>query len=178
MVVTSTSSWRLAGCDLLGDEVAEDDRHAALHGLEGLAREPLVHLAQAPAERDHQPRCDVGMFAHQPAHVGTEHPHHDRRLDRLHRRGAALVLEHRELAEDVARAERRERDRAPVAVRADRARVPIAHDVAGVAGVAFAEHDLTWRELARHRHLRDPLEVAALERRERGHPSEQLYNVR
>ena len=91
---------------------------------------------------------------------------------------AALVLEHRELAEDVAGAERRERDRAPVAVRADRARVALADDVAGVAGVALAEHDLLRRELARHRHLGDPLEVAALERRERRDPSEQLDNVR
>ena len=61
---------------------------------------------------------------------------------------------------------------------ADRARMALAHDVAGVAGVAFAEHHLARLELARHRDLGDPLEVAALERRERGHPREQLYDVR
>ena len=55
---------------------------------------------------------------------------------------------------------------------------PVAHDVAGVAGVALAEHDLPRLELARHRHLGDPLEVAALERRERGHPREQLDDLR
>ena len=55
---------------------------------------------------------------------------------------------------------------------------PVAHDVAGVAGVALAEHDLARLEVARHRHLGDPLEVAPLERREHGHAPEQLDDVR
>ena len=44
-------------------------------------------------------------------------------VDRLDGGRAALVVEHRQLAEDVARAERRERDLAPVGVLADRPRV-------------------------------------------------------
>ena len=44
-------------------------------------------------------------------------------VDRLDGRRAALVVEHRQLAEDVAGAERGERDLAPVGVLADRARV-------------------------------------------------------
>ena len=54
-------------------------------------------------------------------------------VERLDRRRAALVVEHRQLAEDVAGAEVRERDRAAVGVLADRPRVAAAHDVAGVA---------------------------------------------
>ncbi len=174
MAVTSTSRAVASVGDLLLDELAEHDRDAALHGLEGLAGEPLVHLAQPPAERDHEARGDLRVFAHQAAHVGAEHADDARRLDRLDRRRAPLVLEHRELAEDVARAERRERDRAPVAVRAHRARVPLAHDVAGVARVALAEHRLPRLELARHRDLGDALQIGGLERRERGDATQQL----
>ncbi len=65
--------------------------------------------------------------------------------------------------------ERGERDRAPVRVAAHRPRVARADDVAGVAGVALAEHRLPRLEVARHGDLRDPLEVGWLERRERGH---------
>ena len=47
------------------------------------------------------------------------------RLERLDGGRAQLVLEHRELAEDIAGAERRERDRAPVAVLAHGAGCPV-----------------------------------------------------
>ena len=63
-----------------------------------------------------------------------------RRLDRLDGRRAALVLEHRQLAEEVVRAERRERDRAPVARVAHRPGAAGADHVTGVARVALAEH--------------------------------------
>ena len=53
----------------------------------------------------------------------------------------------------------------------------VAHDVTGVAVVALAEHELPRVELARHRHLRDPLEVARLERFEGGHPPQQLDDL-
>jgi hypothetical protein len=166
-----------AGGDLLFDQLAEHHRHAALHRLEGLARETLVGLAQAPAERDHQAHRDPGVLAHQPAHVAAEHAHHARRLDRFHGRRAQLVLEHRQLAEDVTRPERRQRDRASVPVCAGGAGVALADDVAGVAGVALAEDDLTGLEAARHRHLGDSLQVADRERGEHGHPAEQLDHV-
>ena len=91
---------------------------------------------------------------------------------------AALVLEQRELAEDVARAERRERDRAPAGVLAHRAGATGANDVAGVARVALAEYDLARLERARDGEVGDPLEVFALERREHRHAREQLDHVR
>ena len=164
--------------ELLRDELAQHHRHAALHRLEGLAREALVGLAQAPAQRDDQAHRDLRVFGHQPAHVGPEHGHHADRLDRLDGGRAQLVLEHRQLAEDVARAEGRERDRAPVAVLVDGARMALAHDVAGVAGVALAEHHLARLEPARHRQLGDPLEIALHERGEHGHAPEQLHHLR
>ena len=59
-------------------------------------------------------------------------------------RRAALVVEHRQLAEDVAGAEVRQRDRAAVGVLADGAGVPGADDVARVALVALAEDRCGW----------------------------------
>ncbi len=50
---------------LLLDELAEHDGHTALNRLKGLTRETLVHLAQTPAERDHEPRGDLRVFGHQ-----------------------------------------------------------------------------------------------------------------
>ena len=108
---------------------------------------------------------------------GTEHRDHVGRLDRFHGRRAPLVLEHRELSEDVARAEARQRDRAAVSVVTRGARVAATHDVAGVARVALAEHDLAGLEAPRHRQLGDPLEVAGHERGENGHPPEQLHDL-
>src|SRR5262249_25360931 len=162
---------------LLRYELAEHHRHATLHGLEGLAREALVGLAQAPPEGDHQARRYLSVFGHQPAHVRTEHGHPGRRLDRLHGGRAALVLEQRELAEDVARAEPRQRDRAPVAVRSNRSRATLAHDVAGVAGVALAEDHLIRLEPARNRELGNALQIGALERGEHGYATQQLDHV-
>ncbi len=117
------------------------------------------------------------MLFHQPPHVGPEHADDADRLDRLDGGGAALVLEHGELAEDVSRAERGERDRTPVAMGTNGPRTPFSHDVAGVAGVALAEDHLPGLEAAGDSHVGDPLEVARLERGERGHPPEQLDNV-
>src|SRR6185312_14401139 len=99
------------------------------------------------------------------------------RVERLDRRRALLVLEHRQLAEDVARAEVRERDRAAVHVIADRARVTMFDDVAGVALVALAEDDLARLPGARHRHLRDVRELLGTERLERRDAREQRDRV-
>ena len=75
-------------------------------------------------------------------------------VERLDRGRAPLVVEHRQLAEDVAGAEVRQRDRAAVGVLADRAGVAGAHDVARVRLVALAEdHALTGLEPARDGHL-------------------------
>ena len=104
------------------------------------------------------------MFVHQPAHVRSEHAKHARALDRFNRRRAPLILEQRQLPENVARAEGRERDRAPVAVAADCARAAAADDIAGVAGVPLPEDDLAGLEITGDGELRDPLQVAPLER--------------
>ena len=148
MAVSSTSVGPAPAAISCWTRSREDDRDAGLDGLEGLAREALVGLAQAPAEGDHQARGDAGVLAHQPAHVGAEHGHGGGRLDCLDGGGATLVLEHRELAEDVAGAEGGERDDAPVGVLAHGAGATGTHDVAGVAGVALAEDDLAGIELA------------------------------
>src|SRR5205823_14504472 len=112
---------------LLLDELAEHNRHAALHRLEGLAREALVGFTQPPAQRDHQARGDLGVPAEQPPHVWTQQATHAQRLDRFDRRRALLVLEQRQLAEDVARPEPRQGDPAPVAVRAPPPPPPLSH---------------------------------------------------
>ena len=125
--VTCTSTSRVAGALglRLRREPAEHPGDAALHGLERLAREPLVRLAQPPAERDHELDRDVGVLAQQPAHVGAGDRDRVDGVERLDRRRAALVVEHRKLAEDVARPEVGERDHAPVGVLAQRAGVAL-----------------------------------------------------
>src|SRR5205085_1516547 len=88
-----------------------------------------------------------------------------------------LVLEHRQLAEDVARTEVRERDRATVGMLADGARVAGAHDVAGVALVALAEDDLPRLVPARHGDLGDARKLLGPERLERRDAGEQRDRV-
>ena len=148
-----------------------------MHRLEGLTRQPLVGFPQAPAERDHHARRDIGVFAEQPAHVRAEHRHDARGLDRFNGCRASLVLEQRQLAEDVTRPKSRQRDRAAVAMGADRAGAAFAHDVERVAGVALAKHHLAGSEAAGHSELRDAFEIAALERGEHWHPPEQLDDL-
>src|SRR4051794_13056942 len=126
----------------LVDELAEHGRHAALHRLEALAGQPLVGGAQPAAQRGDELDRDLGVLAHQPAHVGPEDGERLHGVDGLDGRRAPLVVEHRQLAEDVARAEGGEGDRPPVGMLADRARVAGADDVARVAGVALAEDDV------------------------------------
>jgi len=82
-----------------------------------------------------------------------------------------------QLAEDVTRAKRGQRDRAPIRVRAHRPRVAGAHDVARVALVALAEHHLTGLEAPRHRDPGDLLEILVAEGLEHGNPGEQLGRV-
>ena len=134
------------------DQLAEHDRDAALHRLKGLAREPLVGLAQAPAERDHQARRDIcGCSVISRRMSGPSTP------TTLVCSIASTVAERRS-SSNIASSPKMspgpnvgERDRAPVGVRADRARVAVANDVAGVAGVALAEHRLPWLEAPRAR---------------------------
>ena len=104
------------------------------------------------------------------AHVVAEDRQRLEVVGRLDRRRAPLVVEHRQLAEDVAGPERRERDLAPVGVLADGARVAGAHDVAGVGVVALAEDGLAAVEARAARRPRRPLEVRGPELLEHGHP--------
>ena len=96
---------RALGLRLL-DELREHGGDAALHGLERLPREPLVGGPQPPAERDHELDRHVRVAAQQPPHVAAEDAEHLEVVGRLDGRRPALVVEHRQLAEDVARARR------------------------------------------------------------------------
>ena len=118
--------------------------------------------AQAPDQRDGELDRDLGVLGHQPAHVAAEDRERVEVVDRLDGRRPALVVEHRELAEDVAGPERGERDLAPVGVLADRARVALADDVARVRRVALAEHRLAGPRscAARRRRRRRPARPA------------------
>ena len=103
-----------------------------------LASRSLVVRSRRDSEAGERDR-ELRAPQHQPAHVRAEDREHVERVDRLDRGRAALVVEHRQLAEDVARAERRERDLAAVGVLADRSRVAGADEVARVRLVALAE---------------------------------------
>src|SRR3712207_7697603 len=52
------------------------------------------------AERDDELHRDVGVLAHEPPHVRAEDRQRVQRVEGLHGRRPALVVEHRELAED------------------------------------------------------------------------------
>jgi hypothetical protein len=114
------------------DELGDDLGDAALDRLEGLAREALVGGAQTPRDRYHQLARDARVLDEQAAHVGAEDCDRLDLVDRLHGGRPPLVVEHRQLTEDVPGPEGRERDRAAVGMAAHGAGVAGAHDVAGV----------------------------------------------
>ena len=119
--------------------------------------EPLVGRPQPPPERDHELDGDLGVARAADVRIAEPGIAMVRELvERLDGGRAALVVEHRELAEDVARAEARERDHATVGVLADRAGVAGAHDVTRVRVVALAEDDLLAVERARRPRPRPP----------------------
>ena len=78
-------------------DVAEDDE-LARHRL-AVAERPVDGVATG-----------AEALPQQPAHVAAENRDRLRGLDSLDGRGAALVVEHRQLAEDLSRAEGGERD--------------------------------------------------------------------
>src|SRR5438067_13510818 len=88
------------------------------------------------------------MLAKQPAHVRGQNRDRLHGFGRLDGGGAPFVVEHRQLAEDVAGAEVRERDRAAVGVLAYGSRMPRAHDIAGASLIALAERNPTRLEAA------------------------------
>ena len=132
---------------------------------------------QPAAQRDNQLDRDLRVFSQQPAHVGPEDRDCLRFLERLHGRRARLVAEHRELPEDLAGAEAGQGDRTAVGVLQHRARVTGADHVAGVAGVALAEHHLGGAKPSRHRELGHLREVFVGQRLEQRDLTEQLGSV-
>ena len=111
-----------AGGLAVARDLTEDCRDTALDGLERLSREPIVGLAQPAGEPGQELDRDVRLLADQTAHVGAEDRDGLGLLQRLDGRRPPLVVEHRELPEDVARPEVREGDRAAVEVDPDRTR--------------------------------------------------------
>ncbi len=87
---------------------------------------------------------------------------------------AEVAVEHRQLAEDLARAERGEGDRAPVGVLAGNPEAALADDVAGVGAISLVEDPRPGRERARHRDPREPLQLPFLEVGEERHAAQQL----
>lgn len=160
-----------------GDQLQQDGGHPALHGLERLAGQPLVRLPQTTAESDDQLHGDIGVLTQQAAHVRAENRDDLRRLDGLDRRRASLVVEHRQLSEDVARPEVGQRDRPPIAIAPEGAQLTRPHDVTRVAVVALVEDDLARPILPGHRDLGDARELGVAQRLERGDVVEQRDRV-
>src|SRR4051795_934664 len=158
-------------------ELREHARDPALHGLEGLPCEALVRLAQAAGQGDDELVGDVRVAAEQASHVAAEDRDGLELVRGLDGGRAALVVEHRELTEDVAGAEAREGQGAPVGVLAHHARVTRADDVAGVALVPLAEDDLVGLEAAGNGDGGDVAQVLGFEGLEHGDLREQADDV-
>ena len=94
--------------------------------------------------------------------------------DRLGRGGAAVAVEHRQLAEDLPRPERRQRDRPAVGMFAGDAEAAFADDVAGVGAVALVEDARPGREGSGHGDLGEALQLSLLEIREERNAPQQL----
>jgi hypothetical protein len=146
--------------DRLGEQRA---RHAAGHGLERLLEQSLVRAAHPLGEAGEQLQRDVGIAGDQPLDVGGEERHGGRGLDRLGGGGARLPAEHRQLAEEHARAQLREGHHAPVLVLAREHHRARSQQVAGVPNVALAEDHLALLPVARHGHLSHLVQLAVLE---------------
>ena len=104
-----------------------------------------------------------GLRRDQPLHVGGQERHGRSGLDRLGGGGARLSAEHRQLAEEHARAELREGDHAPVLMLAREHHGARPQQVTGIANVALAEDHLTLLPVARHGHLGHLVQLALLE---------------
>jgi hypothetical protein len=107
-------------------------------------------------------------------HVGRGQAEQLRVCDRLDAGRAGAAVEHRELAEEVAGAERGEGDRAPVGVLAGDPEIALADDVAGVRGVALVKHPHALGKRTRDRDVGDALKLVARELREQRNPSQEL----
>ena len=97
--------------------------------------------------------------------------------ERLGAGRAEVAVEHRQLPEDLARAERGERYRATVGVLAGDPEAAFADDVAGVGTVPLVEDPGPGREGARHGDAREPLQLVLFEIGEERHAAQQLYRA-
>ena len=125
-------------------------------------------------KRTDQLQRDLGIAAEQAADVAGGQRQQGAVGDRLGRSGAFVAVEHRQLAEDLPRPERRQRDRPPVGVFAGDAEAAFADDVAGVGAVALMEDARPGRERPGHGDLGEALQLALLEVREERHAPQQL----
>ena len=147
---------------LLGDQLGEHSGDPARDGLEGLARDALVGLPQAPHQRRDELHRDLRMAGEQRPHVGAGQRQQLAVVERLDAGRAHLAVEHRQLAEDVAGAEVGERDRPPVGVLAGDPEAAAADDVAGVGVVALVKDAGAAGKGARHGDPREAVQLVAL----------------
>ena len=136
------------------------------------ASRSLVSRKRRPSDASELDR-DLRVLAQQAAHVAAEDRDRLGVVERLDRRRAPLVVEHRQLAEDVAGTEVGERDRAAVGVLAHGASSAVAHDVTRAALVALAEDDLSGYELARNRDFRHARKLVLAQLGEHGDGAKQ-----
>ena len=137
------------------------------------AMRALASRSFSPRRRQQLHR-DLGVLVQQPLQVARQDRDRAHVVDRLDGGGADLAAEHRQLAEDLARAQVGERDRAPVRVLAGDARLAPLEHVARVAGVALAQDDRARRVAARHRDARDLLQLGLRQLGEQRHAAQQL----
>ena len=158
----------------LAAELGEDAGDAAGDGLEGLAREADVGGAQAADEAGDELQRDLGVAGEQRAHVVGRQRQQLALGQRLGAGRALVAVEHRQLAEDLARAERGEGDRPAVGVFAGDPEAALLDDVAGVGVVALVEDPGPGRKGARHGDVREALQLPLLQVGEERHALQQL----
>src|SRR5262245_18375993 len=144
----------------LGEQRA---RHAAGDGLERLLEQALVGAADALGKAGEQVQRQLGVAANQALHVAREQRDGARGLDDLRGGRALLSAEHRELAEQLAGAQLRQRDHAPIRMLACEHDGTRAEQIAGVADVALPEDHLAALPVPRDGHPGHFLELAALD---------------
>ena len=148
-------------------------RLAGLHPAEILAAvqtEVIKRAGIEPAEVEQIVGGCVTQAGEQAANVACRQGEELGLGERLDARGTRLAVEHRELAEDVARSEGGKRDRSSVGMLSRHTQVAGAHHEAGVRVISLVEDtDPRW-ERARDRDSRDPFEVLAGELGEERYP--------
>jgi len=118
-------------------------------------------VRDALAHRRLDARGDLGLGLLEPAELGPEHDEHARRRRRRHGRAAPAVAEDRDLAEEVAGAERSDL----LAVRRDDS-ASLDEDEKRVAGRALADNAGAFADVLRVEPGRDLAKLGLAQRRE------------